>query len=352
MFISMTYHETQESLISSLDKEKKYLLLVAEQSNFSYELLPKDFIFYGGIFPYVIYEGKHNKSGMVLVEIYEDVYVTCIPKMQYASLDNVCKDDAKSIFVILDGLSSFIVEFLENLFEITPIESKMIGGGAGKLTLQQEPVVFTNVHFLQDAALIFSSNKEMGVGVNHGWQILHGPLIATKTDKNILQELNYENAFDIYKEIVEKDSGKKLTKENFFDIAKSYPLGITIYNSEVVVRDPIMTDEKELVLVGEMDANSVVNVLKGKKENLIKAAGIASITANKHSIDESKSSLVVDCVSRLLFLEEDFTKELFEIKKHTKPYLKQWGMLSLGEIANANERNIEFYNKTCVVGVL
>ena len=352
MFKSIELFATQDQLVESMKPNERYVLFISEGTTFAYEKLPDGFNYYGAIFPYVIFEGNYYINGIVAVMLKDEVLVSFLSHMYEQDLEHIITEESKSLFVIVDGLSSHIVEFLENLFEVTPMHTNMLGGGAGKLTLKQEPVIFDNKTIHQDSALILSATYALGVGVNHGWQKLHGPLIANKTTKNILQELNYEDAFVVYKQIVEQDSGAIITPENFFDIAKSYPLGITKYGSEVIVRDPIMTDGKELVLVGEMDANSVVTVLKGNKELLINAAGVASIDAQRQFIHDAHSCLVVDCISRVLFLEDDFERELQSIQKNMNKPLQQWGMLTLGEIANINKGNIEFYNKTCVVGVL
>lgn len=56
-------------------------------------------------------------------------------------------------------------------------------------------------------------------------------------------------------------------------------------------------------------------------------------------------------VSQGVFLEDDFTKELDGIKKQVDNETL-FGALTLGEIANNGNEYINFYNKTCVVGVL
>jgi hypothetical protein len=66
----------------------------------------------------------------------------------------------------------------------------------------------------------------------------------------------------------------------------------------------------------------------------------------------AKNAVIVDCISRFLFLEEDFEKELINIKTQFPQNSQFWGVLTLGEIANESKENIEFYNKTCVVGAL
>ncbi|EQD46615.1 hypothetical protein B1A_14553 [mine drainage metagenome] len=54
----------------------------------------------------------------------------------------------------------------------------------------------------------------------------------------------------------------------------------------------------------------------------------------------------MDCISRALFLEQDFRQELAVIHSPA-PML---GALTIGEIANSGQDYLEFYNKTAVVG--
>ena len=85
-------------------------------------------------------------------------------------------------------------------------------------------------------------------------------------------------------------------------------------------------------------------------KSLIKAAGeahqesIASFTGSAIT-----SVLVVDCISRVLFLQEHFENELTAMNIGEKNLV---GVLSIGEIANSGKDYLELYNKTCVVGML
>ena len=57
--------------------------------------------------------------------------------------------------------------------------------------------------------------------------------------------------------------------------------------------------------------------------------------------------MFIDCISRVLFLEKDFEKELAAVYDPKYPL---FGALTIGEIANNKHDYLEFYNKTSVVG--
>ena len=234
------------------------------------------------------------------------------------------------------------------------MQTNYFGGGAGSLTLEQKPCVFTNDGLYQDAAVFCVLNMASRIGVRHGWNKVDGPFIVTKAEGNIIKELNWENPFTVYKRVVENHSGKIFTDDNFFDIAKGYPFGILKEDAECIVRDPLMVNENdELVCVGELEDNMVVDILNGNETSLI----AASKKATEDSINQANSpskAILIDCISRILFLEENFDKELSTITSTIKskfPDVSIGGALTLGEISSYGEGFLEFYNKTVVVGL-
>eukprot|EP01029_Cantina_marsupialis_P012729 TRINITY_DN2810_c0_g2_i1.p1 TRINITY_DN2810_c0_g2~~TRINITY_DN2810_c0_g2_i1.p1 ORF type:complete len:296 (+),score=52.32 TRINITY_DN2810_c0_g2_i1:61-888(+) len=274
--------------------------------------------------------------------------------MRNSDIDIMKLSNFDSILIMLDGLSKYVTTFLETVFQRLPINSEVIGGGAGKMTLKQEPVIFSNKGIFKDAAIVLTSKSKVTVGIENGWEYLEGPFIVTSVQKNILKSLNFKSAFELYKEVVEKDSGLKFDKNNFLDIVKAYPLGIVKFNEDIIVRDAIALDEDgNMVLVGDIEQNSTINILKGQKERLIESSSIAIKNALAKVKEKEKINNIIlfNCISRTIFLEKDFKKELGAIKSEV-PTKRVFGAMTLGEIANNGNEYINFYNKTCVVGVL
>jgi len=331
------------------DSKQNLLLLVAEHCDFEHSKLctinPK---VSGAIFPQVIYEDKNYDNVMVVVDLGENTKVT-LSSFEDFNKTKIDKN-ADDIILFLDALSNNITSFLEDLYELTSIHTNIIGAGAGKLTLKQEKVLFTKESIIQDGALLLTNTWHIETSVKHGWETIAGPLIANNVQNTLLHSLDYKDAFEVYKEIVEKDSKLVFDENNFFDIAKSYPLGISKLNDEILVRDPIAREKNSLVLVGDMDNNSVVYILKGDKKRLIESAKIAAKEASSKK-EVLRGIFIIDCISRVLFLEDEFREELYTIRKNINTDKAiTFGVLSLGEIANTNNDFIDFYNKTCVIG--
>ncbi len=342
-------HSIDDLVDSFTDAEQNLLLLVAQKSDFEHSILsqiPGNIC--GAIFPQVIYNQKNYDDLIVVVVLGKDTNVTLTSFRDFNKTK--INFNANDIIVFLDGLSSDITMFLEDLYESTSIESKIIGAGAGKMTFKQEKVLFDKESIIQDGALLLSDSWDMSFSARHGWEVISDPFIASDVDKNILHSLDYTDAYDVYKKLVEKDSGLFFSDTNFFNLAKSYPLGIAKTGSEILVRDPIATKDNSLVLVGDIEHNSLVYILRGDKEKLISSVKLATEEAIA-SKEHLQGVFVIDCISRILFLEDDFEKELQVIKQScANKDINIFGVLSLGEIANTKLSYINFYNKTCVVG--
>jgi hypothetical protein len=344
------YFKSLEEFTNNVDGETGiWLLLIGEACIFSHSMIDSISVkCYGGVFPEIIYESKHYKDGLVAIELENTPLL--IKDITQDIPEDIELNNIASMFVIVDGLSAYIDSFLFSIFELIDEDSVLFGGGAGKLTLEQEKVIFTPEGIYEDAALVISLTQSVNIGVSHGWEYLEGPFVATSSDKNVLKKIDYENAFDVYKKVVEKDSGLVFNKDNFFEISKSYPLGIVSMDNEVTVRDPIFAKDGALILVGIMPENSIINILKGENAKLINAAEAA---AKEAYTEDCKPEMVfmIDCISRVLFLEDSFKEEIQIVQKITNN-IPLVGALTLGEIANNSKTYIDFYNKTCVVGVL
>lgn len=350
MFMHIAYAKSFEEACVQL-QQGTYLLLVAEKTPLSLEHVPNHANICGAIFPRLIYDEKSFDEGVLYAKLHESTTFSIAPLMH--TLDAIhFHEHTHTVITFVDGLSSHIELFLEALASLLPEKCKIIGAGAGKLTLKQEPIIFNNTTFFENAALILQGTQSIGLGVKHGWEPIVSPLMATQCHAHLLEKINFRDAFTFYKEAVEADTPLRFSEDNFFDIAKGYPIGIVRYNKDYIVRDPIFTNGQSLTLVGSIDTNSVIAILKGDATKLIIAAKEAASIASLHAKETASSFFVIDCISRYLYLQETFTEELEAIFSYVDDTKPKWGVLSLGEIANASDESIEFYNKTCVVAAL
>lgn len=314
----------------------------------------------GGIYPAMVYGREKFDKGTLVVGLYHHVDYSIIKGLSDSDEDYEAQideqipdmDNLKTMVVLVDGFSQRIAAFIESLFNIFGLDINYVGGGAGSLSLVQKPCLLTNEGLLQDAAALAPLDIESGIGVSHGWKSIKGPFRVTGSNGSVIQTLDWKPAFDVYKAIVDEHSGDTITADNFFDIAKSYPFGIAKMGTERVVRDPITIDkDKGIVCVGEVPEGAFVDVLNGNEASLIAAAGNALALSRKayQSKPDKKVCFFIDCISRVLFLGDNFKKELDAVYRPDQPLM---GACTIGEIANSGSDYLEFYNKTAVVSLL
>ena len=319
--------------------------------------------FFGGLFPGLLYQEHAHQTGALVAGLpssHEPVLITNLdrPDFEVPELNGIfdAPADTHTAIVLTDGLSAHVARLLSELFGRLGNRVHYIGGGAGSLSLKQEPCVFTRDGVFQDAAVVGFVRQHSKLGVRHGWTVLQGPVVATRTEGNRIYELNWKTAFDVYCETLSEHVDEEVTRENLFSITKSFPFGIYKEGHEDVVRDPVAVGEQgELICVGEVPENAVLNILRGDHDSLLAAASQAAEDSLPEAGVDAHSVLLVDCVSRTIFLGDQFEEELDAVRARLEPLgpdVPLWGMLSLGEISSHGTGYVEFFNKTIVSAVL
>ncbi len=352
------------SLQSALDQMvvqeevKSVILYIGENFPFdtdalSYQLKSLSTTVIGGVFPEVIIDGQRSNDSAILLGLpYPMSYIVIdefderniLPKVTEGLKDHF--EENCTFFVFIDALirnKTILFDTLYNYYGSIP---NYLGGGAGTLKFEPTPCVVTNEGILEGAALVASIPQKVTIGVAHGWSPISQPLKVTEVSNNEIISLDWKPVMDVYPSIVEEHSKEKFDYEDFYNCVKSYPIGIKKLNDNMTVRDPFKTENGRLFLLDDIEEGSYVQVLYGNINTLIEAARTARLQAEEKG-KVSDNTFIIDCISRGLFMEEDFKNELKELD----PLSNSFGALTLGEIANNGDEYLDVYNKTAVVGI-
>ncbi len=314
----------------------------------------------GGVFPQIIFEQEHLSIGNLVIGLPTRPQVVLIEGVSTSSQDlddtlangftATSSEKAQTMFVFVDGFASRIGTLIDALFNSFGLDLNYLGAGCGSLSFVPKPCVLCNQGLFQDAAVLALFDLPSGIGVGHGWQAISEGLKVTSSTGNVIHTLDWRPAFEVYRETVEAHSSFTFANEDFFAIAKRYPFGIAKLGAEMVVRDPFKTMGEDLVCVGEVPQGAFVHILHGDQQSLLAAAAKARDLATV-AMGEStaNAAFIVDCISRFLFLEDQFALELQAVRIENIPTI---GALTLGEIANSGKDYLEFYNKTAVIGLI
>jgi len=349
-----------ESIFSINSQTKSdFLILCGEEVNLNIPdlialLNENDIRFCGGFFPQVIHGNKSYKDKLLLLPVQFDSEPIIIEGLDSGNIDMTdlkLPDSSGSLFILVDGLSNYVSKFTYCLYKEIGPDYQVFGSGTGFENFNRVPCLFSNQGFFKDAAVIVLISNPITQSIRHGWKPIAGPYIATKTTANVIEQINWEPAYDVYKEIMEEAEGIALTEENYFDNAQYYPFGIHRAGEEKLIRDLAAVIENNAIRFGaEIPSNSVLYLMKSNTESMLSAG----IEVCKDAISKSirpKFLFFANCISRTWLLKDKFQKEIDNISAEAEN-IPVYGVLSLGEISSSNGALLDYHAKTIVISIL
>lgn len=314
----------------------------------------------GGIFPEVVFEGKRYDDKAIVVGLSFD-----LKTMVVSDLDNKTEEQIESaledlapnsnlednaIFLFMDCLCRNKQYVFDTMFNMMGTTASYIGAGAGALTFENFPCLFTNQGMLENAVVFGLGKTDLNVGVAHGWESISKAFKVTESDNNQVKTLDWKPAMEVYQEVIEGHARESLNFDDFLSCVRSYPFGISKMDDEMIVRDPFKTEDNNVFALDNVEEGSFVKILYGNIDLLLDGAS----KARNHALNtpggrsDKTEIMIIDCISRVLFMGDSFDKELAILD----PENKAFGALTLGEIANNGDSYLEVFNKTAVVGAL
>ncbi|MEZ3117303.1 FIST signal transduction protein [Halobaculum sp. MBLA0147] len=324
---------------------------------------------FGGVFPTLVHDGQTVEDGALVFGLPTRPTVTEVTDLSDPTADlsaqldpSLLDTENQTAFVFVDSYADRIGDMIRSLFDTYGVEFNFIGGGTGTLSDEEHPSLFTESGLHTDAAVIATVPLSSSIGVNHGWKDIDGPFRVTEADGTTMKSLDGEPAFQVYKRVLTSEADVDIDRANFFETAKAYPFGLSRMGTEPIVRDPYtVNNDGSMECFGEIPTGEYVHILHGDSQELVDAAGAAATTAidgptdstagdnTDTSSSEEEALLTFDCISRVLYLNDDFERELEAIGANGH---RLHGALSIGEVANDGHGHLEYFNKTTVVASL
>ncbi|NDY74631.1 hypothetical protein DO021_22405 [Desulfobacter hydrogenophilus] len=354
----------------ALENGAKYLLVfLGSEHEFDIEELPPLFASLpipacAGVFPGIIHDEMHYHKGALVCGFTTPLFSTILKEIARPNIEitNEIKQwlDGKvpaGAIVLIDGQSKGIDNVITCIYDCLGPAISVLGGGAGYLDFSHRPCLITAQGCYENACFIISLPVPLALGVRHGWESIAGPFLVTSAKDNLIQSINYEPAFPFYEGIIREYCSEPIDFTNFLEITKCYPLGMVQLDNEYLVRDPIQRHGTAIECAGSVPQNTLIYILNSQPDILIQSAAKAAkeLRTQLSSVYEKQEgyyTFTIDCISRQLFLGDQYCKELAGIKKELPNQLPPIGALTLGEIASSSQGVIRFLNKTTVIGGL
>jgi hypothetical protein len=197
----------------------------------------------------------------------------------------------------------------------------------------------------------YGNSIRIGHGSFGGWDEFGTERVITRSDKNILYEIDNKNALDLYKEYL------GYYKNELPGSALLFPLSIKEPNcDERVVRTILSIDErkKSMLFAGNLPTGSTVRFMKANFDRLIDGSSIAAQKAFT-SLPDTQPELVIliSCVGRKLILQDRTEEEVEAVRKIFGSISPVTGFYSYGEISPFNPRTkCQLHNQTMTITTL
>jgi hypothetical protein len=251
-----------------------------------------------------------------------------------------------------DGLAGNGADIVRGAQEVLGPGFPIVGGSAGDDFLFQKTYQYFQgkVSTGTVPGILFDGSIRFGIGVRHGWTPIGEPHRVTKSEGNILHEIDGKPAVGVYEDYFGKKSDE-LRKEPLARMAIMYPLGIVLPGAEeYLIRDPITVKEDgSIVCAAEVPIDSQVSLMVGGKEEAIQAARVAAQQSASPSF-----SLNFNCIARNKVLGDRVGDEINAVKAVLGPRADIIGFYTYGEQAPltgliGKDCKSQFCNETMVI---
>ena len=259
-------------------------------------------------------------------------------------------DDLAHIFILSDGLnvngSEIVKGFNSTLAEKVPCT----GGLAGDAAKFEKTLVGLNKAPQENlivAVGFYGKSLEVGYGSVGGWDNFGAERLVTRSEGNVLYELDGESALDLYKMYL-GDKAAELPGS-----ALLFPLGLKFdEDSDTLVRTVLGVDDEadSMTFAGDIPEGCYVRLMKANFDKLIGGANLAAEHTTQRGGAGDKLALLVSCVGRKLILGQRIDEEVEAVQDVLGDGATLTGFYSYGEISPVVESaRCELHNQTMTI---
>lgn len=263
-------------------------------------------------------------------------------------MQKLMSDDLQAVFVLSEGTFTNGSELVEGLNHNKPSNIVVTGGLAGDAGRFERTVVGLNEAAKEGNVIavgFYGDNITIGHSSLGGWDEFGRERVVTKSQKNVLMELDNENALDLYKEYLGPFEAELPGS------ALLFPISLKLESEDkTLVRTILSIDEeaKTMTFAGNLPEGSKVRLMKANFDRLIQASNDAAAEAAGSSPVEF--ALLVSCVGRKLILQDRTYEEVDAARDVLGKSAAISGFYSYGEISPFNKgTSCELHNQTMTI---
>jgi hypothetical protein len=236
------------------------------------------------------------------------------------------------VLVLSEGLHINGSALVQGLTQHLPPHVSVTGGLAGDGARFAETVVVWNGEATSGtiAAIgLYGDRLRVGYGSLGGWDSFGPDRLITRSQGNVLYELDGTSALALYKRYLGEHAANLPASGLLFPLSLSTGVG-----AERVVRTILAVDEAEqsITFAGDVPEGATARLMKANFDRLIDGA-IGAATASTLVGAPAELALLISCVGRKLVLQQRIEEEVEGVREVLGAQAMLAGFYSYGEIS-------------------
>ncbi len=264
-------------------------------------------------------------------------------------------DDLRTVLILSDGLNvngSELVKGFQSILEGVPLLGGLAGdGGAFVKTLQLFNETISNNMVI--AVGLYGDALNISSGALGGWKPYGPPRKITKSDKNVVYEMDNKPALPLYRMYIGEAFAKDLPSSGL-----KFPLAVIEEGKRNVEKIrtllAVNASDNSLTFAGNVEEGETVRLCQTNHDRLVDGAGGAANLVldglNEQKTNLPGLALCVSCVGRKGVMAEDVVDEVKLVQQILGPQTSVTGFYAYGEIApRPNTTDSVLHNQTMTI---
>lgn len=260
------------------------------------------------------------------------------------------KQGLRHVFVLSDGQQVNGTLLVEGISEHLPEGVILTGGLAGDDDRFEETWVWHN-DSIEPGLIVLCAFYGDAVRIGHGslggWDTFGPDREITRSDGNILYELDNQSALELYKQYL-GDHADELPAS-----ALRFPLSVHSENEELgVVRTILNINEEDqsMVFAGDMPEGAYARLMHANFDRLLDGANNAAEQSQVSLGQDAELAILISCVGRRLVLKQQTEEELDSVREVLSNQCVLCGFYSYGEISPlVSQQKCSLHNQTMTI---
>jgi len=258
------------------------------------------------------------------------------------------------VLVLSDGHIVNGSDLISGVIEVLGTDIPVSGGMAGDGDQFSQTLSGLNDEIAPGNVILigfYGNRLQVSISVQRGFSFFGPERMVTKSEKNVLFEIDGENALELYKRYLGPFASELPSSALLFPIAI-----LNEAETEPLVRTILSIDETKgtMTFAGNIPEGSRIRLMRSNLNQLIEKAKTGGEEAAHHFSRPPALALVMNCVGRKTILQSRKNEEIEELANVFDSHTKVAGFYTYGEFSSWENPALvcDLHNQTVVVTVM